>query len=82
MSVLGRDRILGLMKQRNLRARLIVTPILEERQIGAGSVDIRIGNEFIVVRRGNLPLIDPGDRRWSPYRAQTKHYANFRQAFE
>lgn len=80
MSILGRQRILEIMKHRELKHRLVVTPILDSRQVGEGSIDIRLGNEFIVVRRGNLPLIDPAENV-RERRAHTKHFANFGRPF-
>jgi dCTP deaminase len=40
---------------------LIVTPLLDREQIGASSIDVRLGNQFIVLRRSSLSRIDPAD---------------------
>jgi|SRR5579862_8069806 len=40
--------------------RLYVTPILDpERQIKEASIDVRLGNEFIVTQQTNLSSLDP-----------------------
>jgi dCTP deaminase len=38
---------------------LVITPLLDSKQIGDVSIDVRLGNEFIIIRHTNLPLIDP-----------------------
>ena len=59
MSVLGATKLWELLKAPNPEDRLFVTPILEDDQIGPASIDIRLGAQFIVTRRGNLPFFDP-----------------------
>ena len=81
MSLLGQRRIRELMKAPDLKNRLIVTPIFEDNQIGAGSIDLRLGTEFIVVRRGNLALIDPAKTDIDNPRSQGRHLVNFGRQF-
>lgn len=57
MSVLARKQILDRMSES--ADPLIVTPLLEERQIGDASVDVRLGHEFIVLRKASVSHIDP-----------------------
>jgi dCTP deaminase len=38
---------------------LIITPILSERQIGEASVDVRLGNQFIVYRTHRFGIFEP-----------------------
>ena len=38
---------------------LVITPLLEEGQIGASSVDVRLGHQFIVLQRPAVTHIDP-----------------------
>lgn len=59
MSVLSDGEI-----RRRLRAtdasRLVITPMLDlAKQLGAGSVDLRLGSEFLEVRRQASSAIDP-----------------------
>lgn len=39
---------------------LIITPILSRRQVGIASVDVRLGNQFIVFRMHNLTAFPSG----------------------
>lgn len=61
MSILGRKELYAALSETDPKKRLIVTPLLSRSQVGPASIDIRLGNEFIVTRRGNLPYLDPGD---------------------
>ena len=38
---------------------LLIVPLLEENQIGAASVDVRLGHEFIVLHRSSVHHVDP-----------------------
>lgn len=62
MSVLARnelkERLYGFRK--NLNKRIVITPLLNsEKQIGESSIDVRLGNEFIIMRHTNLQSINP-----------------------
>jgi dCTP deaminase len=81
MSILGKSKIIKLLRKRRLEDRLIVTPLLDSKQIGPASIDIRLGHDFVTTRRGNLPYIDPARMNIDPNRYQAKHYVNFREAF-
>lgn len=39
--------------------QLILTPLLEEGQVGASSADVRLGHQFIVLQRSAVSSIDP-----------------------
>lgn len=39
--------------------RLVVSPILSAKQIGASSIDLRLGNVFLMVRARGLSDVDP-----------------------
>lgn len=39
--------------------RLIVTPLLDPHQVGRGAVDLRLGTEFLLLRRTQKPGLDP-----------------------
>lgn len=81
MSVLGKVVIEALLQARKLEDRLIVTPLLDENQIGPASIDIRLGHDFITTRRGNLPHIDAAHVNDDPNRYQSRHYVNLQEAF-
>lgn len=40
--------------------KLVVSPILSANQIGASSIDLRLGNVFLMVRARGLSDVDPG----------------------
>jgi dCTP deaminase len=44
---------------RDLDTRLVITPLLDEDQIGPASVDLRLGTEFLVMRRTRGAGLDP-----------------------
>jgi dCTP deaminase len=45
----------------DLEERLVVTPLLDrERQIGAASIDLRLGPSFLRLRRTQSAALDPG----------------------
>jgi dCTP deaminase len=82
MSVIGHHELLKLLSRPKLEDRLIVTPLLnKEIQVSEASIDIRLGNDFIVTRRGNLAKLDPALNDGREHRYQTKHFVNFRECF-
>lgn len=81
MAVLGHDRLWKLLTHEDLEQRLIVTPLMTKSQVGPASLDIRLGNDFIITRRGNLACIDPAKNDLRSHRYQTKHCINFKQPF-
>ena len=69
------------MTKSELKDRLVVTPLLSQDQIGEASIDIRLGNDFIITRRGNLASVDPSKENIKEHKYQTKHYINFGDKF-
>lgn len=63
MAVLSRERIIELLSGPTpLQQRLVVSPILEpDIQIGDGSIDVRLGNYFIVTKTARIGSIQPFD---------------------
>ena len=61
MSVLLREDILGLLNRDSVAERLIVTPMLDDEQVGPGSIDLRLGTEFIEALRRAGAVVDPLD---------------------
>lgn len=45
--------------EESLVKKLVISPILEEEQIGDCSIDLRLGNNFIIPKRNELSLFDP-----------------------
>lgn len=82
MSVIGNAELEKLLSREKIEDRLIITPILNyELQVNEASIDIRLGNDFIVTRRGNLAMLDPASQDVRESRYQTKHFVNFKEPF-
>src|SRR6266850_3244344 len=61
MSVLGKEEIKHAM-ERPLGKRLVITPLLDPvNQIGDSSVDVRLGNEFILIRKRTFGTLNLGE---------------------
>jgi dCTP deaminase len=62
--------------------RLVVSPLLSERQIGDASIDLRLGNQFIVFRRHTQALINPfSASRVELHRFQERRIVRFGKKF-
>lgn len=64
--------------------RLTVTPLLDPKQVGDASIDVRLGGEFIVIRHTNLATVDPAERskiRKNIGRYQERVYTGFGDRF-
>lgn len=60
MTLLQKEALIAAMQVDDVARRLVVTPLLDpEKQIGPGSVDLRLGSEFIEIRRREAETIDP-----------------------
>jgi dCTP deaminase len=58
VSVLTRRELEGLLAGAP-HQRLVVTPLLDKkRQVGDASIDVRLGNEFVLMRRRAFPHLD------------------------
>lgn len=60
MSQLGRDELERVLEESDLGQRLVVTPLLDRRQVGRGSIDLRLGTEFLLLRRTSRAGLRPG----------------------
>lgn len=82
MSVLGHDKLVKLLGAKDLKERLVVTPLLNQaQQVSEASIDIRLGNDLVVTRRGNLDKLDPASNDVRGPRYQTTHFVNFQECF-
>lgn len=62
MGALSTDKI-NYWLDKDLPDRLIITPLLDrEEQIRDNSVDLRLGNEFIITKRTSFPFIDVANK--------------------
>ncbi len=61
MTLLGREDLeKSIYEEGDIDRRLVLTPLLERTQIGRGAVDLRLGTEFLLLRRTQRPGLDPG----------------------
>lgn len=75
--MLAKKEILAAM--RTLDDPLVVTPLLDEEQVGVASVDLRLGHEFIVMRRSSLTHFDPAARDdWKKHLNQSQQRIRIR----
>ncbi len=81
MTVLGHDRIVEVLKQNNSYKRLYITPLFDAKQIGDASVDVRLGNDFLTTKRGNIGVLDPRDPETRPDRFRYRHRLNRGERF-
>jgi dCTP deaminase len=58
LGVLTRPLLLARMASVDLRQRLVVTPLLDSAAVGPVSIDVRLGNQFIVLKRESFPALD------------------------
>lgn len=60
MSPMLREALHAAMARQSIEGRLIVTPLLDgDQQVGPGTIDLRLGTEFIEVLRRTEAVIDP-----------------------
>jgi len=60
MTLLGKDELTAAM-QRKLDERLVISPLLDQAQVGSASIDVRLGTEFLLLRRTQQPGLDPAE---------------------
>jgi dCTP deaminase len=59
MTALRHEDLLEALRMQPLDKRLVVTPLLDEAQVGPASIDLRLGTEFIETHRLRKGLLDP-----------------------
>ncbi len=80
--VLTRDEIEQWMQETDLSDRLIVTPLLDKKSIGPSSVDVRLGNQFLIFKRESFPSLDVGSssvQAYDSHKYQERLIRPFRQ---
>lgn len=59
MSVLLKAKIIEYMERKQINKRLIVTPLMDPSEsFDAASINVRLGNEFIVMKKQSFPILD------------------------
>jgi dCTP deaminase len=81
MSVQGKGLIEERLSAANPAERLFITPVLDRSQIGGASVDVRLGYDFVTIKRGNVGLLDPAELGATRDRFRTPHHLNRRDRF-
>jgi dCTP deaminase len=60
MTVMGQDDIAEALVDEDLDRRLVITPLLAQAQVGRGAIDLRLGTEFLLLRRTRNSGLRPG----------------------
>lgn len=63
MTLLHHEALWLNLREETLEKRLVVTPILDSAQVGAASIDLRLGTEFLFLRRTDRAGFDPKKRQ-------------------
>lgn len=83
--VLSKDEILAYMEKPIIKERLIITPLITYNDsIDVCSIDVRLGNEFIIMRKQSFPILDVADQenlRTSLEKYQERVRINFHEKF-
>ncbi len=61
MTLLHHEALLQALQEPRIADRLVVTPLLDPEQVGEGSIDLRLGTEFLVLRRTLRSGLDPNE---------------------
>lgn len=62
MSVLAIKEIIDCMNKKEINDRLIITPLFNPSEsFDASSINVRLGNEFIVMKKQSFPLLNIAD---------------------
>lgn len=81
LSTLTRIRLLSRLSSKS--NPLVVTPILSGKQIGEASIDVRLGNQFIVFRAHRFGVFEPqeGGMGLNPRKIQERQVVRFGERF-
>ena len=60
MSLLHHEALVAALCEDDLSKRLVLTPLLDRKQIGPASIDLRLGTRFLLLRRTLDSGLDPG----------------------
>lgn len=84
MSVLNRTAIEALIKQTDYTQKLLISPILDEKQIGPASVDVRLGSSIVIPKRtfvGSHDVTDPSNVQQVEKRLYDRIRLKYQSAF-
>ena len=80
MSTLTKKEILERLKS-EAKTRLIVTPLLHGKQVGDASIDVRLGNQFILFKMHNLETFGPDGKNSNPRLGQERQVFQYGEHF-
>lgn len=70
MSALGKPSIRARLDETDVSKKLVITPLLDrERQLDRGAIDLRLGTEFLMLRRFQSAGLHPGREEQSLFDA-------------
>lgn len=59
MTALAASQIKGYMERGSIKERLIVTPLIDTSEsFDAASINVRLGSEFIIMKKQSFPILD------------------------
>lgn len=80
MSTLTHEAIVRALQRET--DKLIITPLLSKEQIGDASVDLRLGNQFIVYKRQSIESLNPASSEYSViHKLQARQVITFGRSF-
>lgn len=59
MTILNKGDIINRIYSKKELERLVITPLIDDDQIGSGTVDLRLGTSFIMFKSRKIGTIDP-----------------------
>lgn len=71
MTVLVKTKIREIMERSNIKERLIVTPLIDASEsFDAASVNVRLGSEFIIMKKQLFSILDVAEKEELPSRIE------------
>ena len=59
MSALSKEIIIDYMNKKDVKERLVITPLINpDESLDPASVNVRLGNEFIIMKQQSFPILD------------------------
>src|SRR4030042_233157 len=62
VGILNREELKARMQEQDYTKKLVVTPLLSEKQIGPASIDVRLGSTIIIMRKTYVEKQDMTNR--------------------
>jgi dCTP deaminase len=81
VSTLTRESLLLRLCKNASDGDLVITPLLSKKQIGDASIDVRLGNQFIIFRMHNFGAFDAQEATSNLHKMQSRHIVRFGEEF-